>query len=43
VTDEEVREGLSVSKRATQKFSMVRLTLKTLNDTEVKEQFQIKI
>jgi hypothetical protein len=36
-----LRERLSVIKRATQKFDMQRSYLKKLNDTEVKEQYQL--
>jgi hypothetical protein len=35
-------ERLSVSKRADHEFDMQRFDLKTLNDAEVKEQYQIK-
>jgi hypothetical protein len=34
---------LSVSKRAVQKFDVERFNLKTLNDVELKEQYEIKI
>jgi hypothetical protein len=40
---ENVREGLSVSKCAAQKFGMERFDLKKLNDMEVKEQYHAKI
>jgi hypothetical protein len=38
-----VRQRLSVSKRAAQKFYMERFNLKNLNYLEIKEQYQIKI
>jgi hypothetical protein len=38
-----LREWLSVSKRTTQISDLQRFDLKKLNDTEVKEQYQIKI
>jgi flagellar basal body rod protein FlgB len=38
-----LRERLSVSKEATQKFDMKRFGPKKLNDAEVKENYQIKI
>jgi hypothetical protein len=38
-----LRERLSVSKRASQKFDMQRFDLKKLNDTEVMEEYQVKI
>jgi hypothetical protein len=39
----EVRERLSVSKRAEQMFDVERSNLKGLNDVKVKEQYQVKI
>jgi hypothetical protein len=39
----ELRERLSVSKRATQKFDLQQFDLRKLNDAEVKEQYYIKI
>jgi hypothetical protein len=38
-----LRERLSVSKRVVQKSDMQRFDLRKLNDSEVKEQYQIKI
>jgi hypothetical protein len=38
-----VRQRLSVSKRAAQKFDIERFNLKKLNDVEVKEQYQVRI
>jgi hypothetical protein len=38
-----VRERLTVSKRATQKFDMERFNLKKLNEVEGKEEYQVKI
>jgi hypothetical protein len=35
-----LREGISASKRATQKFDIQRFDLKWLNDGEVKEQYR---
>jgi hypothetical protein len=38
-----LRERLSITKRAAQKFDMQRFDLRKLNDAEVKEQYQVKI
>jgi hypothetical protein len=40
---EKIREGLAVSKQATQKFDMDTFNLKKLNEVEGKEQYQVKI
>jgi hypothetical protein len=37
-----VRERLSVSKRAAQKFDIERFNLKNINDVEAKEEYQVK-
>jgi hypothetical protein len=36
-------ERISITERATQKFDMRRFDLRKLNDSEVKEQYQVKI
>jgi hypothetical protein len=41
--DEKVRERLSVSKRASQKFDVERFNLKKVNDVDVREEHQIQI
>jgi hypothetical protein len=38
-----LRERISVSKRARQKFDLGRFDLKKLNDVEVKEKYQVEI
>jgi hypothetical protein len=38
-----VRERLAVSKQAAQKFDVERFNLKKLSETEVREQYQLKI
>jgi hypothetical protein len=38
-----LRERISVSKRARQKFDVERFELEKLNDVEVKEKWQVKI
>ena len=38
-----VREGLAVSKQATQKFYRERFNLRELNELKVRKQYQIKI
>jgi hypothetical protein len=38
-----LREGISVSKEARQKFDAERFDLQKLNDTEVKEKYQVEI
>jgi hypothetical protein len=38
-----LRERISVSKRARQNFDLERLDLKKLDDTEVKEKYQVEI
>jgi hypothetical protein len=40
---EKLLERMSVSKRETQKFYMQKFALRKLNDSEVKEQYQVKI
>jgi hypothetical protein len=37
-----VRERISVSKQARQRFDLERFNLKKLNDTEVEEQYQVE-
>jgi hypothetical protein len=39
----EVREGLPVTKQATEKFDMKRFNLRKPNDLEVKKQYKIEI
>jgi hypothetical protein len=39
----ELRERISVSKRARQNFGLERFDLKKLNDVEVKEKYQVVI
>jgi hypothetical protein len=41
LVDRNVRQRLSVSKQATQKFYIERFNLRKLNDVEVKEQYQV--
>jgi len=38
----ELRERLSVSKQAAQKFDMDRFNLRNLNDVEIKEEYGVK-
>jgi hypothetical protein len=38
-----LRERISVNKRARQKFDLERFGLKKLDDTEVKEKYQVEI
>jgi hypothetical protein len=38
-----LRERISVSKRARQKFDLERFDLKKLDDAEVKEKYQVEI
>jgi hypothetical protein len=38
-----LREGISVSKQASQKFDLERFDLKNLDDLEVKEMYQVEI
>jgi hypothetical protein len=38
-----LREGISVSKQARQKFDLERFDLKKLDDIEVKEKYQVEI
>jgi hypothetical protein len=38
-----LREKISASKRARQKFDLERFDLKKLNDVEVKEKYQVEI
>jgi hypothetical protein len=37
-----LREGISVSKRAWQKFDLERFDLRKLDDVEVKEKYQVQ-
>ena len=38
-----VREGMTISKQAAQKFNGERFNLKKLNELEIKKQYQIEI